>query len=123
VKGGTASASSSAASLEAEIAYLEGILQKLLAEAGAQGAAVSVGPSTFTRNLALWDVGTDVTALQQFLVTADIGPAAQKLKVHGVTRVFGLLTLHALQEYQRSVGVPATGYFGPLTRAAILRAH
>ena len=50
----------------------------------------------------------------------DNGPAAQKLKAHGATTTFGILTYHALVEFQRKAGiVPASGYFGPKTNAYV----
>jgi murein L,D-transpeptidase YcbB/YkuD len=74
----------------------------------------------FTRNLMIGSVGADVTALQKFLVAQGAGPAAQALSTHGTTKVFGQLTKAALIEYQKKSGiVPASGYFGSLTRAYI----
>jgi len=89
------------------IASLQNQLKALLAKA------------QFARNLQLHDQGSDVEALQQFFITQNAGPAAQMLGRHGTTRYFGLLTYNALKEYQKSVGLPGTGYFGPLTRAFI----
>jgi hypothetical protein len=68
----------------------------------------------------LWsfDRGADVTALQEFLISQASGPAAGKLKAHGASQVFGLLTYNALVELQEKAGIaPASGYFGPKTRA------
>ena len=108
------------------LATLEAELQTLLKEAAAQGInapgvtgpSPSVSPFAFARNLGLWDRGADVRALQEFLISQASGPAAEQLKAHGVTTVFGLLTYHALQEFQENVGItPAKGYFGAKTRA------
>ncbi len=75
------------------------------------------------RNLTLGSRGTDVTSLQQFLIIANKGSAAQFLADAGATGYFGLLTRAALAEYQAAVGIsPAAGYFGPITRAQILNA-
>jgi hypothetical protein len=82
-----------------------------------QALEAQIKNSTFTRNLELYDVGTDVTELQAFLISQDAGPAAKKLNAHGTTSFFGMLTFNALVEFQRSVDIPATGYFGPITRA------
>jgi len=71
----------------------------------------------FMRNLKFWMTGADVTALQQRLVSNAAGPAAAALGRHGTTITFGPLTFRALVEFQKSVGIPATGYFGPITRA------
>ena len=61
--------------------------------------------------------GTDVSSLQTFLeskgfLTLPGGVA------HGH---FGGLTRRALMSYQSSVGIRATGFFGPLTRAAYMK--
>jgi hypothetical protein len=64
--------------------------------------------------------GNDVQQLQRFLIAQASGPAARKLKAHGTTKTFGLLTYAALIELQKSAGiVPAAGYFGAITRAYI----
>jgi peptidoglycan hydrolase-like protein with peptidoglycan-binding domain len=60
-----------------------------------------------------------VNALQSYLIQEDTGPAAQRLKVHGTTDYFGILTYNALVEFQASVGIHGTGYFGPITRAYV----
>jgi peptidoglycan hydrolase-like protein with peptidoglycan-binding domain len=64
--------------------------------------------------------GSDVKELQQFLVSRNTGSAARKLSAHGVTRNFATLTKNALIEYQKKAGItPASGYFGPRTRAYV----
>jgi hypothetical protein len=56
--------------------------------------------------------GNDVRNLQEFLITQASGPAASKLKAHGTSETFGILTYNALKEFQKKVGiVPASGYF------------
>jgi parallel beta-helix repeat protein len=111
------------------IATLEGELQTLIKEAAAQGintpgatgSSPSASPNVFTRNLGLWDYGADVQALQQFLISQASGPAAAKLKAHGTSQVFGYLTYNALVEFQKVADItPASGYFGPKTRAYII---
>jgi hypothetical protein len=110
-----ASLTSSTSSLTAEIASLRAQLAVLLAEAN--GTTISTTPFVFTRNLYFGITGNDVKQLQQFLISQGSGPAAQKLKVHGTTTYFGVLTQNALIEFQRKVGItPAIGYFGPITR-------
>jgi peptidoglycan hydrolase-like protein with peptidoglycan-binding domain len=108
--------------MTALLAGLESELQTLLAQAAAKGVSMPGTSSsfTFTRNLTLYDTGADVTALQQLLINAASGPAAQALAHHGVTKTFGILTYNALKEFQKAVGiVPASGYFGPKTRAYV----
>jgi hypothetical protein len=116
---GTASALPSTASLITELASLQSQLAVLQALAN-QRAAASSPRFVFRRNLEPWDTGGDVQALQEFLVAQDSGPAAEKLKAHGTTMVFGRLTLNALIEFQKKVGItPASGYFGPKTRGYV----
>ena len=91
-------------------------LQSLEAQAG-----ITLSPSAssylFNTNLELYDTGAEVNALQDYLVQQDKGLAATKLKVHGTTSFFGILTFNALVEFQKSVGIiPASGYFGRITR-------
>ena len=71
--------------------------------------------SSFGRNLQLHDTGPDVVALQNALISK--GFLAQNL--NGGT--FGPMTLNALVEYQKSISLPATGYFGPLTQSQLAR--
>ncbi len=62
-------------------------------------------PAQFTRDLKFGMVGNDVRALQQLLGVRNTG-------------YFGPQTQSALIQYQKShTIVPASGYFGPLTRA------
>jgi peptidoglycan hydrolase-like protein with peptidoglycan-binding domain len=64
--------------------------------------------------------GSDVTHLQRFLISQNAGPAARKLAAHGATTNFGPLTYRALMEFQKAAGIaPASGYFGPITRAYV----
>ncbi len=116
--------SPSAASLAAELQSLETQLAALEAQASAQGmeslSGVNAGMPLFTRNLQLGMSGTDAKELQQFLIFQNSGPAAQKLKAHGMTRYFGSLTRNALIEFQKKTGItPAIGYFGPITRKEV----
>lgn len=75
---------------------------------------------SFTRGLALNMQGEDVRALQQYLNAAGF-----LLAISGAgspdheTLLFGLRTYRALVRFQAAHGLPATGYFGPLTRALI----
>lgn len=70
------------------------------------------------RDLELEDDGNDVARLQKILIDVNQGSAATKLRELGATGYFGPLTQAALAEWQAANGViPATGYFGPITRA------
>ncbi len=62
--------------------------------------------------------GDDVRMLQELLIAQVKGPDAANLARVGATGYFGSYTQRALSEYQRASSVfPASGYFGPLTRA------
>jgi hypothetical protein len=79
------------------------------------------GANPFPQNLQLRDTGPEVAALQKFLnaqsfVVAQTGPGSPGRE----TSTFGLLTYRALVRYQKAHGLPATGFFGPLTRAAFM---
>lgn len=89
------------------------------ANSGATTAA-STPQLSFTRNLQLGDTGMDVKTLQVFLnihsfTVATTGPGSSGNE----SDYFGNLTIKALEAFQKSVGIPATGYLGPLTRAAM----
>lgn len=68
---------------------------------------------TFTRNLAYRSRGNDVVLLQDTLRARGYfaGPS---------TGYFGVLTLRAVKAYQKeAMGIPPTGFVGPLTRASL----
>ncbi len=64
--------------------------------------------------------GAAVVTLQKYLIQAASGAAATRLAGAGATGAFGAITEAALVEYQAAVGIsPASGYYGPITRAFI----
>ncbi len=64
--------------------------------------------------------GAAVVTLQTYLISSNMGPASVRLAQAGATGTFGPLTASALAEFQAMVGiVPASGYYGPLTRAYV----
>ncbi len=86
------------------------------------GTYTPAGSGTYYRDLTLGMSGSDVYALQRFLITQNKGPEARLLAQNGATGYFGNLTKYALAEYQYAIGiVPSTGYFGPMTRAKVVR--
>ncbi len=105
------------------IAELQAKLQSLLAQVKSLQITTSSGgnpPITlFLHDLKFLSAGREVTRLQRFLISNAAGPAARALAAHGVTATFATLTRAAVIEFQKEVGVPATGYFGPLTRARV----
>lgn len=77
--------------------------------------AVSAAP---TKDLWRGMRGADVSWLQNFLMEKLSGTAAAALKAVGATGYFGPLTTAALAEYQKAQRIgPAAGYFGAKTRA------
>ncbi len=103
----TTTSSSQTASLQAQIAALQAQL------AAATGASASASV-TFTRDLTIGSKGSDVTALQTWLIAKGFSVPA------GATGYFGAQTKAALAAYQAANGIsPAAGYFGPKTRAAV----
>ncbi|MCR4274858.1 MAG: sortase [Candidatus Campbellbacteria bacterium] len=69
---------------------------------------------TFARDLTVGASGTDVSALQQFLITGGF------LKISTPTDYFGPLTRTALSAWQASLNIyPSVGYFGPLSRESM----
>ncbi len=65
-----------------------------------------------SRDLRYRTTGTDVSLLQDFLQTRGLLNSEP-------TGFFGQMTLNAVRQYQSSVGLSATGFVGPLTRARI----
>ncbi len=81
---------------------------------------VHAAGTTIKRNHRAGETHVDIVLLQKFLnshgfVVALTGPGSPGHE----TAFFGSRTLVALKSYQRSRGLPATGFAGPLTRTAI----
>ncbi|MFA5386112.1 MAG: LamG-like jellyroll fold domain-containing protein [Candidatus Paceibacterota bacterium] len=103
------------------VSDLQGQLDALLVQLHSLQAQLSALNTSnvfnFSVNLTFGSVGSQVSALQNFLVSQNVGLAALALARHGTTQNFGSLTKAALIEYQQSAGIsPAIGYFGPITR-------
>jgi len=80
-------------------------------------ASADTMASSFNTNLTVGSRGPAVVALQSFLISKGF------LTVSATTALgnFGGLTKAALAAYQASKGItPAKGYFGPITRAAVI---
>jgi hypothetical protein len=79
------------------------------------GSALAAAGYTFTSYLKVGSTGADVTALQSWLVSNGFltMPAGVSMGY------FGQLTKSAVVKYQASVGLPATGFVGPLTIAKL----
>jgi hypothetical protein len=118
----TSSISSLSLSPAAQLAALQADLAALLAGSGITISQPSITSPAFlfTHNLSFGVTGTDVKALQLFLISRNAGPAAAMLAAHGATKNFASLTFAALVEFQKSVDItPASGFFGPKTRAYV----
>lgn len=75
---------------------------------------------SFPQNHQMWDRGEDIRLLQKFFNARGFIVAKSGVGSPGnETATFGTLTFKALVAFQKSSGLPATGYFGPLTRAFI----
>lgn len=72
----------------------------------------------FNSNLSVGDGGEDVVNMQRFLISSgyDILAISSGRVSAGI---FGNLTKAALMSYQASVGLPNSGWFGPMTRSYI----
>jgi peptidoglycan hydrolase-like protein with peptidoglycan-binding domain len=86
----------------------------------ANGPRVYAAAPTFLTNHQLYDRSEDIRSLQEILnaqgfVVAKNGPGS----IGDETSIFGPHTYRALINFQSAHGLPATGYFGPLTRAMI----
>ncbi len=87
------------------------------ASTGPVGQVLGASTYNFTANLSVGSTGADVNALQAMLI------ASGDLAIATPTGYFGPLTQAALAKWQAARGiVPASGYFGPLTQAAIAAA-
>ncbi|HUX36069.1 MAG TPA: peptidoglycan-binding domain-containing protein, partial [Candidatus Paceibacterota bacterium] len=102
-----------ASTIQAQINALMAQIQQLQSQLSSAGGTSTTSYS-FTRNLTVGSTGADVKALQQMLVNAG------DLNLSATTEYFGSLTKAALVKWQAANGVtPASGYFGPITRAKV----
>lgn len=95
------------------VAELQAQINALMAQlASLQGSTVTTS-TTYSTDLTIGSTGSDVTALQQMLVAQGhlVMPAGV---AYGY---FGSLTKAAVMKWQAANGVSATGYFGPISRA------
>ncbi|MEK7135514.1 MAG: peptidoglycan-binding domain-containing protein, partial [Patescibacteria group bacterium] len=97
------------------VAELQAQINALMAQLSAlQGGTTSVG-TTFTADLTVGSTGAQVSALQQVLVSN-----GYLVMPSGVAMgYFGSLTKSAVMKWQAAVGLPSTGFFGPMSRAKL----
>jgi peptidoglycan hydrolase-like protein with peptidoglycan-binding domain/chitodextrinase len=92
---------------------IAGLTPAAVASLPPAASASSVGTiGSFPRDLAIGDTGSDVSALQEFLIANGFLHASP-------TGYFGVLTQSAVAAWQSIRGLPSTGFFGSLSRAAI----
>jgi peptidoglycan hydrolase-like protein with peptidoglycan-binding domain len=105
-----AASAQSTADLQAQIAALLAQIQSLQAQLGTSSSAAVM----FNADLTIGSTGSDVTALQNWLIAKGYSIPA------GATGYFGAQTQAAVAAYQAANGItPAAGYFGPITRAKV----
>lgn len=85
------------------------------------GSVTSTAVAIFKSNLTVGSLGSEVKALQEFLNAHGYAVSASGAGSSGKeTTRFGAATKAALIRFQKAKGItPASGYFGPLTRAAV----
>lgn len=81
-------------------------------------AGAATANAAFTRNLTVGSTGSDVAELQSWLISKgfSIPSISSGAAAPGY---FGQQTKDAVVAYQASVGLPNTGFFGPLTMAKV----
>lgn len=83
---------------------------------GAPVAGSAPQSTQVARNLEMGASGSDVTAMQNALIAAGFPIAS------GATGYFGQQTKDALIAYHKANNItPASGYFGPTTRAKLMK--
>lgn len=109
------STSTSLASLQNQIASLTLQMNALLTQTHTKVSGNT--QNNFVRNLSLNMKGEDVRTLQQFLNTHGfIISTTGTGSLGNETTLFGTLTYKSLKAFQKSVGLPSTGFFGKITR-------
>jgi len=110
-------------SLKAKLAVLQAEANATAFQATTTSTTVTTSPASpflFPRNLSYGMAGSDVKTLQQFLNEKGFSVSQTGFGSPGDETVnFGGKTLQAVVKFQKSAGIPATGYFGPITRAYV----
>jgi len=105
----------STSSLQAQIAALLAQIQQLQSQLNTSGSTTTSVTYDFTSDLTVGSTGTQVSQLQQMLISKGYLTA-----VSAPTGYFGALTQSALAKFQAANGItPSVGYFGPKTRAFV----
>ena len=126
----TSTTASTGGNVAALVAQLQSLIQLYVSLGGTvtpqmqmlvSGSMSTSASGSFTRDLQVGSTGNDVKALQVWLnghgyVIAQTGPGSPGNE----TTMFGGATKAALMKFQQAKGIsPASGYFGPKTRAAL----
>jgi len=110
--GGVMIASAQTMSIADLMAQITALQAQLMAM---QGSTVATTSTTFTKDLTLGSRGTEVSALQQMLISKGLLTA-----VSAPTGYFGNATKAAVAAWQSASGIsPAAGYFGAKSRAYV----
>ena len=103
--------------------FTAALAEGIILPAAINSLLVSAGAGTVSGSgldLELGSSGVAVVTLQKYLIQANVGTAAQKLKAAGATGTFGPVTKAALVEFQVAKEiVPASGFYGSVTRAYV----
>ncbi len=114
------SASASSGSVSVPVIPTRAVNNNPLIMAPASANTFGQAVRTIAINLSKGNTNSDVTILQQFLISQNKGGKARALAQVGATGYFGFLTRAALAEFQANAGInPALGNFGPVTWAYI----
>lgn len=99
------------------IAELQSLVVKLSAQLVSLQTQLNQlqGGTTFNTDLTIGSRGQDVVRLQNFLIAKGF----LSIEAGPVKDYYGAPLKSAVMKYQVSAGMPATGYFGPQTRAKI----
>ena len=94
---------------------------KISLEGATNGSVTSAAVHAFKSDLTTGSLGSEVKALQELLNAKGYTVATNGAgSVGNETTTFGSATRAALIKYQQAKGItPASGYFGPITRASI----
>ncbi len=78
-------------------------------------------PAVISQDLTLGDQGTAVGLVQTYLIFKNLGPAVQALTLAGATGYYGPVTQAAMIEYQNMKKISTSGNYDALTRAKMLK--
>jgi hypothetical protein len=118
--GGSSSSSSTGSTVNATTTSAQGAVlgvstTTVSTPTGTTGLVLGVSTFNFGRNLGFGIRGSDVTELQKMLIDEGY------LKISTPTQYFGPLTKSALIKWQAKNKIPATGFFGSMSRGFVIK--